>query len=95
MALAFPVNIPFVFSKLIYFLSKRFFPKTVRLGALSGDREKLQKNRETLGRTVRVRRSDKCIREANDVEEIRPGPTIFDITHNNNQQLLCLLTLVL
>ena len=35
----------------------------------------------------------KCIREANDVEE-NPGATIFDITDNNNQQPLCLLTLV-
>ena len=27
----------------------------------------------------------KCTREANDVEE-NPGPTIFDITDNNNHQ---------
>ena len=40
MALAFPVNIPFVFNNLIYFLSEIFSQKTVRLGALSGDREK-------------------------------------------------------
>ena len=40
MALAFPVNILFVFNNLIYFLLERFFPKIVRLRAMSGDREK-------------------------------------------------------
>ena len=43
MALAFLVNIPFLFNNLIYFISERFFPKTVRFGALSWDREKWQK----------------------------------------------------
>ena len=40
------------------------FPKPVRLGALSRDREKWQKNRETHGRTVRIGRASKtsCIK---------------------------------
>ena len=59
MALKFPVNIPLVVNKFISFHSfRKIFPKTVRLGALSGDREKLQKYRKTHGRTVRVGRSD-------------------------------------
>ena len=43
MALAFLVNIPFLFNNLIYFISERFFPKPVRLGALSRDSEKWRK----------------------------------------------------
>ena len=43
MAQAFLVNILFLFNNLIYFISERFFPKTVRFGALSWDREKWQK----------------------------------------------------
>ena len=35
MALAFPVNIPFVFNNLIYFISERFSPKNREIGRLT------------------------------------------------------------
>ena len=47
MALVFLVNIPFLFNNLAYFISERFFSQN----------DKMTKNRETHGRTVRVGRS--------------------------------------
>ena len=58
MALAFPVNMPFVLNNLIYFLSERFFPKNREIGSLVGRPREMAKNRETHGKTVRVGRSD-------------------------------------
>ena len=54
MALAFLVNIPFLFNDLIYFISKRFFPKTCEIGSLLWE---MAKTRETHGRTLRVGRA--------------------------------------
>ena len=58
MALAFLVNIPFLFKNLFYFISERFFPKTHLMASLVARTWEMTKNRETHNRTVRVGRSD-------------------------------------